>query len=413
MCAEIPSESPNDAAAKPTLFRLFRAFFLISLCVVGGGYAILMVADDVFGRKLKWLRPGELLERLPIFQMVPGLIAGNTAMYVGYKTAGRLGAGVGLLAVALPSFAVFLCVSAGYAWLPVENRFVAGALLGLRAALAGVIAGTLARSWRRTVSGWFGYAVLAASAVVLVHGVVNPAWVMLGAMAAGVVRRFCACDSIEAEDPPAMAEPAASRRRRATGSCIWFSVLLLAALLAFSAYGAFVKFGLLCFGGGFPLVPLYVREFVGETAPLLQLPLEEFSNFIALTQATPGPVSVNAATFFGFRLGGFWGAAAATAGLLAPSYLLTTAAFAGIGKWRRNAFVQGVFSGVRPATGALLASATATFASMSVWNAADGWRFSPFGCVLASAAAACVAFGRAPVMVLVFGGAILGAIFVH
>ena len=90
------------------LLRLFWEFFKISLFVVGGGYAIIVVADEVFGRKLKWLKEGELLDHLPVFQMVPGLIAGNTAIYTGLKVAGRLGAVVALVAVALPSFLIFL-----------------------------------------------------------------------------------------------------------------------------------------------------------------------------------------------------------------------------------------------------------------------------------------------------------------
>ena len=70
------------------------------------------------------------------------------------------------------------------------------------------------------------------------------------------------------------------------------------------------------------LVPMYMEEFVGPNAPLLQIAPEEFSNVIALTQMTPGPVSVNAATFFGYRMGGVAGALLATVCLLLPSLFL-------------------------------------------------------------------------------------------
>ena len=405
------TKTENGLEADPSLARLFREFALIASCVIGGGYAILMVADDVFGRKLKWLRPGELLERLPLFQMVPGLIAGNTAMYVGFKTAGRVGAAVGLFAVALPSFVVFLGISSGCSWLPVEEPHVAGALLGLRAAMTGILAGTLLRGWRRSVSGWFGYAVALASAAVLVFGAVNPALVLVCAMCVGVVARFCAKGRADAVEASGIREPETSPRRRVASRVLFAAFFVAAAGLFFTAYGVFVKFGLLCFGGGFPLVPLYAHAFVGESAPLLRLPLEAFSNFIALTQATPGPVSVNAATFFGYRMGGVCGAALATVGLLAPSYLLMTSALAGLEKWSRSRFVQGVLYGVRPATSALLVSAGVTFASMSVWNAADGWRFSFFACMVALGVSGCVLRGRTPVVGLVLAGAILGAVF--
>ena len=77
---------------KSGLLLLFWEWFKIALFVVGGGYAIIVVADEVFGRKRKWLREGELLEHLPVISSIPGLIAGNSAIYVGLKTQGRLGA---------------------------------------------------------------------------------------------------------------------------------------------------------------------------------------------------------------------------------------------------------------------------------------------------------------------------------
>ena len=110
--------------------RLFWEFFKISLFVVGGGYAIIVVADEVFGRRLKWLDEGELLEHLPVFQMVPGLIAGNTAIYTGLKIAGRSGALAALTGVVLPSMLIFLGVSIGYGVLPVTEVHIAGALAG-------------------------------------------------------------------------------------------------------------------------------------------------------------------------------------------------------------------------------------------------------------------------------------------
>ena len=74
------------------LWLLFWEMFKIALCVVGGGFAILAVADEVFAKKRKWTEEGEIVSHLPIFQMIPGIIAGNTAVYVGRKVAGIPGA---------------------------------------------------------------------------------------------------------------------------------------------------------------------------------------------------------------------------------------------------------------------------------------------------------------------------------
>jgi len=390
--------------------RLFWELFKIALFVVGGGYAILVVADEVFGRKLRWLREGELLEHLPVFQMVPGLIAGNTAIYVGLKTAGRAGAALGLVAVALPSYLIFMAVSAGLAWLPVENPGVAGALAGLRAGVTGLVLGTLVRGWRNSVRGVYGYATVLVAGVLLVGLRLNPAWVLLMAMGTGLAWTY-AGGRVGRPDESARGVALAPRTRRARFRAWGCTALVLGAAAVW--YGeilwTFLRFGLLGFGGGFVLVPLYETAFVGASAPSLQLTPETFSNIVALTQATPGPVSVNMATFCGFRLGGAIGAAVATAALLLPSYFLLTGALGALEAWRKSRLVQGILWGVRPATNALLVSALVCFARMSVWTPAPaGWTFHPCAAVLALAVAC--ALRRLSAMALILGSGALGVL---
>lgn len=391
---------------------LFWEFLKISLFVVGGGYAIIVVADEVFGRRLKWLKEGELLDHLPVFQMVPGLIAGNTAIYTGLKVAGRLGAVVALVAVALPSFLIFLGVSCGYAFLPVGNPWVESALLGLRAALTGIVFGTLMKSWRRSVVGAYGYVTVAVASALLIGCGVNVVAVLLAAMAAGVLWAFgggAMPSRDEASCGIALAPLAPARRMLlAVGGLVALAAVTLACGRIF---WTFVKFGLLGFGGGFVLVPVYLQEFVGPGAPLLQLAAEEFSNLMALTQVTPGPVSVNAATFFGYRLGGVFGGAVATAALLLPSFFLLTLALTGIERWKRSRFVQGLLWGVKPATNALMLKAGIVFAGMSVWTCSDGAAFTvhPFALVLAVFAGWALVKGRLSIMSAIFLCAVLGA----
>lgn len=391
---------------------LFWEFLKISLFVVGGGYAIIVVADEVFGRKLKWLKEGELLDHLPVFQMVPGLIAGNTAIYTGLKVAGRLGAVVALVAVALPSFLIFLGVSCGYAFLPVGNPWVESALLGLRAALTGIVFGTLMKSWRRSVVGAYGYVTVVVASALLIGCGVNVVAVLLAAMAAGVLWAFgggAMPSRDEASCGIALAPLAPARRMLlAVGGLVALAAVTLACGRIF---WTFVKFGLLGFGGGFVLVPVYLQEFVGPGAPLLQLAAEEFSNLMALTQVTPGPVSVNAATFFGYRLGGVFGGAVATAALLLPSLFLLTLALTGLERWKRSRFVQGLLWGVKPATNALMLKAGIVFAGMSIWSRSGGAAVTvhPFALALAVFAGWALVKGRLSIMTAIFLCAALGA----
>ena len=334
-------------------FLLFREMFAISLFVLGGGYAILAVADERFSRKRKWTEEGEIIGQLPLFQSMPGIIAGCTAVYVGRKVAGLRGAACALAGVALPSIAVFSAVSAGYAAIPVEEPHLAAAFTGMRCALSGVIAAMLAKTWKKCVPDLRSFAVFAAALAAIGPLRIPPAAAIAAAGAAGAALAW-------------------KKRAKARLLSIPWAFPLL-----------FLKYGSIAFGGGYVLVPAYVRDFVGAAAPYLQLAESEFADVMALTQATPGPISVNCATFFGYRMGleasggsivaGVALATAATLCLLLPGAVLLCAALGSLERFKASRTVQGLLAGVRPVAAAMMLNALWTFLSMCAWSpAADG-----------------------------------------
>lgn len=150
------------------LFLLAINYFKICLFVIGGGYAIIAAANDVFAKRLKWLRDGELIDMLPVLQMIPGLIAGNSAIYVGRKVAGWLGALVALVSSALPSLIVLSLIAHFYNYFEeyiLQNVFVQGAFHGLRCALTALILTTLLSSWKRIMRGFYAYSIFAITLV--------------------------------------------------------------------------------------------------------------------------------------------------------------------------------------------------------------------------------------------------------
>ena len=354
------------------LWTLFWEMFKIALSVIGGGYAILAVADEVFSKKMKWTKEGEVIEHLPIFQMVPGIIAGNTAIYVGRKVAGLPGAIAALTGVFLPSVIVFSIVCAGYRLIPFGNAYLDAAFLGLRAALTGIIAAMIVRGWKKSVDTIGAFVLMSAALVVIGCLKWNPALVVAAAAILGIAARL------------ARSESAAVKTRR------FFSSFWLMPLL-------FLKYGLIAFGGGYVLVPVYIGDFVGKTAPFLQLTEREFADVMALTQMTPGPIAVNCATFFGYRLGlaemgtvpgAVMGAFIATLCLLIPGAILLYIALGSLEKFKSSRVVQGILSGVKPVTIAMMLNAFWAFAMMSVW--AGGGKFfglEPTGLLLAVLAA--------------------------
>ncbi len=132
----------------------------------------------------------------------------------------------------------------------------------------------------------------------------------------------------------------------------------------------FCYFGCLCFSGGNALVPLYIDDLVESRH---WMTLHEFGNLMAIAQMTPGPIGVNAATFFGFRQGGVPGALAATTGLLLPSYFLVILALRSLDRWEKSRIVQGIMSGIRPATAGMILASMLIFMQMSVFSEALPW----------------------------------------
>ncbi|MBP2024495.1 chromate transporter [Peptoniphilus stercorisuis] len=84
-------------------------------------------------------------------------------------------------------------------------------------------------------------------------------------------------------------------------------------------YFTFLKIGALAFGGGYATIPLIERYVVNENGWLI---MEEFIDLISISQMTPGPIAVNAATFVGQKVGGFVGAVIATLGVITPQFIL-------------------------------------------------------------------------------------------
>lgn len=117
----------------------------------------------------------------------------------------------------------------------------------------------------------------------------------------------------------------------------------------------FFKVGLLGFGGGYAILPMIyqdVQAFGLMTA-------DDFSNLVALSQVTPGPIAINAATYVGYRTYGLLGAIVATFAVSLPSFSLIMLALMFLEKFKHNKVVQAILFGIKPATVGLMASAFA------------------------------------------------------
>lgn len=129
-------------------------------------------------------------------------------------------------------------------------------------------------------------------------------------------------------------------------------------------YCHFLVYGLLCFGGGYMLVPFITADLVRGG----YLSAESFANLSSIAQITPGPIGLNTATYVGFIQSGFWGSLAATLGLVTPAFLMVATAFKLLKKYEDTVFVKGFLAGMKPASLGFTCAALLIFAGMSLFT---------------------------------------------
>jgi chromate transporter len=120
----------------------------------------------------------------------------------------------------------------------------------------------------------------------------------------------------------------------------------------------FFKIGIVGFGGGYAMLSMIMVE-----CRRFSITLEQFADLNALDMVIPGPIAINAATYVGYLYAGVWGAAAATLGVMLPSFILVTLFLRFYAKWKENHLLQDILSGVKPAAVGLIAAAAITIAS--------------------------------------------------
>lgn len=118
---------------------------------------------------------------------------------------------------------------------------------------------------------------------------------------------------------------------------------------------SFFKIGLFGFGGGYAMLSMIQGEVVTRHEWLTP---QEFTDIIAISQMTPGPIGINSATYIGYTAtGSVWGSALATLALVLPSFIIMLILYRFFMRYHNNRHVTDTFAGLRPAVIGLIASA--------------------------------------------------------
>ena len=165
------------------LLRLFTTFFKIGLFCFGGGFAMIpLIQREVIERR-KWIEEKDFLDMLVLAQSTPGPIAVNTAVFIGYKIAGVLGAIMATLGTVLPSFIIIILLALFFSEVR-ENRYVDAAFRAMRPAVVALIVAPL----MGLVKGmkWYLAALSAAVAMAVWYLGVSPMYLIGAGVIVGV-----------------------------------------------------------------------------------------------------------------------------------------------------------------------------------------------------------------------------------
>jgi chromate transporter len=292
-----------------------------------------MMEDEAVVLHRQWLTRQRFVDLLAAANLLPGPSSSEMAIYLGYVRAGWLGLIIGGVCFVVPA----ALLVAGLAWM--YTRFgalpeMAGALYGLRPVIVAIIVQAVWRLGRTAVTDVASVVVGVVAAALSLAGVAPVVVLLVSGITIAVARglpgfgkgRVAAILPI----PPVVAAGAAST-----------PVTLPSLFLVF------LKTGALVFGSGYVLLAFLRADLVER---LHWLSERQLLDAVAVGQVTPGPVFTTA-TFIGYLLAGWTGAAAATIAIFLPAFVLVAASGPFVPRLRESRLLSRLLDGV--AVGAL------------------------------------------------------------
>lgn len=135
--------------------------------------------------------------------------------------------------------------------------------------------------------------------------------------------------------------------------------------ILFTLFISFIQVGLFSVGGGYAAIPLIQEQIVYKHE---LLSMAEFTDLITIAEMTPGPISINSATFVGQRVYGTLGGVVCTLGCILPSFIICLILAYIYYKYKNFSSVQTVLAALRPAVVALIASAGVSILILAIFN---------------------------------------------
>ena len=168
-----------------TFWELYLSFFKIGVLMFGSGYTMLPLLTHEIVEHRGWATEDELLDAYALSQCVPGVIAVNTAAFIGQKRGGWGGAAAGVLGIiTAPIIAILLVATVLMQFW--NSPVMIDVFNGVRVAVAALITTAVIRLFRANVKDWFGIALCIVGFLIAVFGL-SPIFVVAVGVVAGLV----------------------------------------------------------------------------------------------------------------------------------------------------------------------------------------------------------------------------------
>ena len=356
MDESISHATENPAARRDALRALAVLFLRLGTIAMGGPAAHIAMMEDEVVRRRRWLTHERFLDMLGICNLIPGPNSTEMAIHIGQQQAGLAGLIVAGACFILPAAAIVLAIAWTYVRFGAMPQAV-GLLYGVKPVIIAVVLQALWGLGRTAIKS----RILAAIAIVALAASlldVNDLIVLLGG---GIVMLAIRAVEDRAGTRAALAAiPTVATRASGAKAAV-----LAAAAVPFSLatlFLFFLKVGAVLFGSGYVLLAFIRTDLVDRLRWLTEAQLLDA---VAVGQVTPGPVFTTA-TFIGYILGGFRGAAVATLGIFLPSFFFVSLSGPLIPHLRRSALAGAFLDGVNVGACALMAAVTLFLARAAI-----------------------------------------------
>jgi chromate transporter len=307
------------------LKELVRYFLRLGLIGFGGPVALVGQMERELVSERAWLTKEQMREVIAVCQSLPGPLAIQVGIFIGYLRCGFWGAWAGGWAFILPNFLIVAGLGALYVHFGALQPITA-IFYGVSPVVIALILHSCYRLAKLGMEDWLQWCIAVACFLVTVILRSEVALLFIGAGILGVLYYGTVWRR----------PPAATRVLAALPAASVAKATLLGKLLLF-----FLKAGALTFGSGLVIVPFLQQGVVQEHGWLGE---RDFLVAVAIGMISPGPVVITA-TFVGYLVAGFGGAVAATVGIFLPSFILVLVAAPVLQRHRANRNVQGFVKG--------------------------------------------------------------------